>query len=765
MSEGKAAGSDGVEISSAQKCWEYRACSKGDCPACGASDVRCWIVSRDFRPGVSPDVSSSDDKFLHSCTRCGVFLSHLERSLGRRLSDGAVADTVRFLAQEMFIYQEALQKAYEGLRVEHVSLETRIREFSILFKICNVMHGTMELEKILKIIMASVTSGNALGFNRAMILLVDEEKRVLSGRMGTGPSSMEEAARIWSELEAGNVSFEAVVRMSTEGQGTPDEALTRTAASLVFPLKPGVDVTVDSVLEKRPFHVRDIDSYSGAISKKLRDSFVRCEFVVVPIMAKGRAMGALVADNVFSRRPITEEEVDLLFSLAHQAGLAIENAAVYESMKLGLSEVSTLQEVGKGILSTTSLADVLELIARISAQVIGAKGSVLWLYEEGEDRVTPGARFGTGEGIIQKSFTELGEKLARWAIAEKAPVLVPDCSSDPRFSETEKGLASSVMAVPLAALGNIVGAITVYDKVARSDFDSNMFEREDEKFLGILADQAAIAVQNARLFEAVRETERRLRETQALLLRTEKLAALGEMSAKVAHEIRNPLTSIGGFARRVSKSLKANDPNRDYLDIIIKETERLERILNEQLQFAQLSRPRLQMEEINAVVEESLQLVSEEVLARKAKILKKLSMDLPKLLLDYDKIKQVLINILQNALKFLPVGGRIRVETKKAGDSVHVIMANEGERIPGEVMDRLFVPFFTSGKDGTGLGLAVAYQIVREHGGEIRVKSDREWGTVFCVCLPVSTNQDRRRTAGDRRARRTDRRKPFQEGF
>jgi len=761
MTEGKAAGSDGVEVSSVLKCWEHRDCSKVDCPARGATDGRCWIVSRDF----SPVVSGAEDKFIENCALCSVFLSHLERSIGRRVSDGAVADTVRFIAQEMRVYQEALQKACEGLRVEHLSLETRIREFSILFKICNVMHGTMEIEKILKIILASVTSGNALGFNRAMIFLVDEEKGVLSGRMGTGPSSMEEAARIWSELEASNVSFETVVRMATEERGGRDEALARAAKSLVFPLKPGIDVTVDSVLEKRALHIKDIDSYTGIISEKLRDSFVRYEFVVVPIMTKGRAMGALIADNVFSRRPITEDEVDLLLSLAYQAGLAIENAAVYESMKLRLSEVATLQEVGKGILSTTSLVEVLELIARISAQVIGARGSVLWLYEEGEDRLTPGARFGTGESIVQKSFTELGEKLARWAIAERAPVLVPDCSSDPRFSETEKGLATSVMGVPLAALGNIVGAITVYDKVARSDFDSSLFERDDEKFLAILADQAAIAVQNARLFEAVKQTEKRLRETQALLLRTEKLAALGEMSAKVAHEIRNPLTSIGGFARRVNKSLRTNDPNRDYLDIIIKETERLERILNEQLQFAQLSRPRLQLEEINAVVEESLQLVSEEALARKAKVLKKLSMDLPKLLLDYDKIKQVVINILQNALKFLPVGGKMRVETKKVGDSVNVIIANEGERIPGELMDRLFVPFFTSGKDGTGLGLAVAYQIVREHGGEIKVKSDKEWGTVFCVCLPVSANQDRRRSPIDRRVRRADRRRSSEDDF
>jgi hypothetical protein len=107
VSEGRTAGSDGVEVSSVLKCWEYRTCNKLACPAHGAADVKCWMVSRDFRPGTSV----TGDKFVEGCALCGVFLSHVERSVGRRLSDGAVADTVRFLSREMCLYQEALQKA------------------------------------------------------------------------------------------------------------------------------------------------------------------------------------------------------------------------------------------------------------------------------------------------------------------------------------------------------------------------------------------------------------------------------------------------------------------------------------------------------------------------------------------------------------------------------------------------------------------------------------------------------------------------------
>ena len=206
---------------------------------------------------------------------------------------------------------------------------------------------------------------------------------------------------------------------------------------------------------------------------------------------------------------------------------------------------------------------------------------------------------------------------------------------------------------------------------------------------------------------STREAERRLREAQTHLMRSEKLAALGEMSAKVAHEVRNPLASIGGFARRVARTIPKTDPNSEPMEIIIRETERLERIVTEQLQFAQLARRRLRMEDLNSVLNETLHLVAQSIVERRARLVKRLAPDIPLLLLDADKIKQVVLNIVQNALQNVSQGGRIKVESRRLRDCVQVEVANDGPKIAGEVMERLFVPFNTSRESGTGLGLAV----------------------------------------------------------
>ncbi len=320
----------------------------------------------------------------------------------------------------------------------------------------------------------------------------------------------------------------------------------------------------------------------------------------------------------------------------------------------------------------------------------------------------------------------------------------------------------SMLCVPLLVRERPIGAITIFGKLESPVLDSPAFTVEDQEFLSILADQAAIAIENARLFARVRETEERLREGEAIRARIEKLAALGEMSAKVAHEIRNPLASIGGFARRLLPHFAVESRERQGVEIIISETDRLERILSTQLEFAQLSPPRLELTDLNRVVEETLLLVLDEAQRRRVRVLKKLDSDLPSLLLDADKMKQVLLNLFQNGIESLVAGGRFRVETCRLDAHVLVEVATDGDPIPGDMIERLFVPFATSKRTGSGLGLPVALKLVREHGGQIRVRSEAEWGAIFTVVLPIPGNEDRRRQT-DRRGRFLDRRDPTPE--
>ena len=221
----------------------------------------------------------------------------------------------------------------------------------------------------------------------------------------------------------------------------------------------------------------------------------------------------------------------------------------------------------------------------------------------------------------------------------------------------------------------------------------------------------------------------------------------------MAHEIRNPLSAVGGFARRIQRSLAEGDPNAEYAAVIVREIQRLEGILTEQLEFARLSRPRLAQVELGALVRETLQLVRDEAEAKGVQILEEHAKDLPQVLLDRDKVKQVLLNILNNALSAVTRGQRIQIRTERAGGDLRLEIANDGEPLPGEILESLFVPFATTKAGGSGLGLAVAYQIVKEHGGEIQVRSHAPWSVIFTVSFPIRENQDRRALLERRRGR------------
>jgi signal transduction histidine kinase len=284
------------------------------------------------------------------------------------------------------------------------------------------------------------------------------------------------------------------------------------------------------------------------------------------------------------------------------------------------------------------------------------------------------------------------------------------------------------------------------------------FDGADVSFLAALADQVALAVDQSRRCGEARQSEQRIADLQRQVARRERLAALGEMAARVANEVRNPLASIGAFARRAHRQLADDDPGREYLEIVIRETERLERMVGEQLQYATIEKPRLKLESLNAVVQEALQNAGERLVRRRVRLLKRLSPDLPPLLLDGARIGKVVANILDHALDAVAAGGRVRVESRRSGAFALVEIAHDGRREPGELLDQLFVPFAVSRLGGPGVGLAVAQQVLKQHGGEIRVRGEGEWSSVFSFTVPIPENEDRRRPGRDRRHVRGDRR-------
>jgi signal transduction histidine kinase len=251
-----------------------------------------------------------------------------------------------------------------------------------------------------------------------------------------------------------------------------------------------------------------------------------------------------------------------------------------------------------------------------------------------------------------------------------------------------------------------------------------------------------MAYENALLATRMEDTGRELRETQERLIQGEKLAAIGEMAANIAHELKNPLVSIGGFARRLMKGLPGGTPERDAADRIVSEVRRLERMLTDILSFSK--HPRLCYEQcsMNDLVEDALSTMMILMQESGVRGVSRLASEDTAFLGDGQQMKQVLLNLFFNARDAMKNGGVLEVSvdlTSLAGrPAVAVSVADSGNGIPLEELHNIFNPFFTTKAGGTGLGLPIVHRIIDNHGGKITVMNRLSGGACFTVVVPVA---------------------------
>ncbi len=242
---------------------------------------------------------------------------------------------------------------------------------------------------------------------------------------------------------------------------------------------------------------------------------------------------------------------------------------------------------------------------------------------------------------------------------------------------------------------------------------------------------------SALLEERVRERTEELQENRNRLIRSEKLAAVGQMSSTVAHGLRNPLVSIGGFARRLLKKEPEGSDSTKYLQIMVDEIDRMETILCELLDFV---RPRclvLSMFSINNLLESALHGCMREFTKRNIQLEKKFHPELPDIEIDADQLNRVLTHLFNNAMEAMPQGGTLSVRTSQDGAMIKIAIADSGAGIASEDIEKIFHPFFTSKPSGSGLGLAVCNQIISIHGGHIKLRRQLPRGTAFDIFLPI----------------------------
>jgi signal transduction histidine kinase len=219
--------------------------------------------------------------------------------------------------------------------------------------------------------------------------------------------------------------------------------------------------------------------------------------------------------------------------------------------------------------------------------------------------------------------------------------------------------------------------------------------------------------------------------------RSERLYAIGQLSAGLAHEVRNPLASIGGAAAILRKNPGSEERREEFLEIIEKESLRLNRLLTNFLEFARPRPPQYQLAEVGPILESVIGLAAHAVGRQPIQLSTDTAPDVPAITCDPEQIKQVLLNLTINSVQAMPDGGEILLSTRVDGSRVVIDVRDQGPGISAEHLDKIFDPFFTTKDAGTGLGLSVAHQIVSQHGGILNARNNSERGATFSLSLPI----------------------------
>jgi signal transduction histidine kinase/CheY-like chemotaxis protein len=460
--------------------------------------------------------------------------------------------------------------------------------------------------------------------------------------------------------------------------------------------------------------------------------------VGVPLLLEDAPIGVLLCWTRL-RREFQQEEVALAQALATSAAVGIRNARLHEETELRLRHTETLVSVSQAVGSTLDLSEVLRRTTREMVRALGADTGLAWLLAPSRDRFVPLVGYHVPKELLGKAAEatlRVDDPFFATVGGLQGPVTVGDGSTQPWSDASIARLMEhkSLLIQPIRWKGELIGAFSVL-----WIRESHRFTPEELRLTEGIALQGALAIENSRLYEGVKQQMAELKQTQAQLVQSTKLAAIGELAANIAHEINNPLTTVLGFASFIAERLPPDDPMREELTLIQDEASRARDIVRDLLQF---SRQRDFMPEtvnLNQVLEQVIAMLRRQGAFGPVTVHEHYAPDLPGVEVDVSRIKQVFLNIINNAVYVMPNGGSLTVRTSVGSRGVRVEFEDTGPGIAPEHRDRIFDPFFTTKPEvsGTGLGLSVSLGIVQSHGGTIEVQSEVGKGTTFTVALPL----------------------------
>ena len=470
------------------------------------------------------------------------------------------------------------------------------------------------------------------------------------------------------------------------------------------------------------------------------------EVVGVPLVVRDMVIGAMSVGTSDPDKHFQQSEIDLLFNFANQAAIAIGNARLYEDSLSRIKQLTTLLEMGKALSSTLELNELLKKALEFLREQWGCASCTIFYVNREKNELFAKQTIGRDLEEAKRLRLKVGlDSHVGWAAKTGEPLYIPDVSKDRRYiSGSPEGRSGA--AFPLKVRDQTIGVMDIESS------EMNGFDQEDLKVLASFASQVSISIENAHLFFDLRQTLQELKQAQSQIIQAEKLRAMGEMASGVAHDFNNVLAVILGNIQLLLHQLDhlGQEEVRERLKIIESSAKDGAETIRRIQEFTGMRRDKdfisLSLNEIIGEVANVSQPRWKDQSQKKGvqiELIKELG-NIPLILGNPSELREVLTNIVFNAVDAMPEGGKITVSTQpQADDWVEVRIADTGIGMAEEVRKRVFDPFFTTkGVTNSGLGMSVSYGIVKRHGGEILIESGPGKGTTFIIHLPMGYGEE-----------------------
>jgi signal transduction histidine kinase len=407
-----------------------------------------------------------------------------------------------------------------------------------------------------------------------------------------------------------------------------------------------------------------------------------------------------------------------------------------------LKKISALNAIAATVSQSLNLEEILGNTLEKVLEVMRIETGAIALVGEQTKELTFSVHRGFPEELLRElDSVKPGQGLTGRVAQSGEPILAEDISEEAGLSEIELGMKGqgfqSLACIPLRSKKKVLGVMDI------ASHDLRHFSPQDVELLTSIGNQIGVAIHNAQLFHDLNRAYEDLATAKAHLFQSAKLSAIGEFAAGIAHEIRNPLTTIIGDAQLLMTTMKPGQPEYESLKAIERSGRRASKVIGNLLSFSRQEEYELIPTDINTTIDNALSLIAYQIERSNITIIKDLAADLPLVLGSTHHLEDVWINLLINARDAIPAKqrGEIRLISRLdgSGEAIQVLVSDTGVGIPEANLDRVFEPFFTTKdvNEGTGLGLYISYRVIERHNGLIELDSAEGKGTTFTVTLPI----------------------------